>query len=231
MLNFQIKIHFRKKFSLQLSGSSYKYPILVCFRNITDTYSTGRQIFDTTGVAGPSQSSASSVRGKVRQGRPVTRGNRVIQQVQQQQEQQQNSYSQNSQVVTYEQQPQRQQQQQQQSFSMELQSVRQLNPNANQVQVELNSLNDGNQVSGQMTNQNLVTGSSSYVQQTGGSGSSQTQPRAIRPLPSVVSTQQQQSISDSFKLVQSSQGYKFTAPVQGFNPQQCKFRTSGFKVH
>ncbi|XP_043282884.1 carbohydrate-responsive element-binding protein isoform X2 [Venturia canescens] len=144
------------------------------------------------------------MREKSRNGRSTSRSNRVIQQAQQQQ----NSYCQNAQVVTY--------QQQQQPFSIDLQTV-QLNSSVNQV--ELNSLTDASQMTGHMT------GAANY-------GQTSPQPRAIRPLPSVVPQQQQQQpITDSFKIIQQpQQGYKFTAPGPNFNAQHCKFRNSGFKT-
>lgn len=221
----------------------------LCYRNISDSYTTGRQSFEGAG------GSVSPIREKVRLGRSTTRGNRVIQQAQQQQQQQQNSYNQNAQVVAYQQKQQQQQQQeqqqqhqqqqqsqaqqqqqqqqeqeqQQQEFSMELQSV-QLNSRPSQVQVEMNAMNEASQVNsvqltGGVQTSGLVTNAPNYVQNV--ATTSQIQPRAIRPLV----TQQQQPVNESFKIVQQSQqGYKFSAPGQGFNPQACKFRNSGFKV-
>ncbi|XP_033224380.1 MLX-interacting protein-like isoform X2 [Belonocnema kinseyi] len=150
-----------------------------------------------------SQANNQLAREKNHQGRTIPRPNRIIQQ--------QNAYQQSN--LSY-------QPSNQQTYAMDVQSM-QLNSGSNQIQLSSlanNSLNSTPLPS--ITHVNMV-GPQAYPQ----NNSAQAQPRVIKSEP--VS----QSMIKPYKVVQQvQQGYKFPAPSQGFNTQQCKFSTNNFKA-
>ncbi|XP_034942198.1 MLX-interacting protein isoform X2 [Chelonus insularis] len=166
--------------------------------NITENYNPGRQPYENNTV----------MREKIpRAGRPMTRGNRIIQQPPQQ------TFNQPQQVVSYSQ-HQAQASPRPTFNSLELQTVQ---INSNSTPVGISVTNQIPSVDSQV--HGLIT-PSSFPQVP-----HETQQRAIKPLP--VPNQ----ISDPFKLIQPQQTYKLSTTTtlpQSFNPQY-KFKANNIK--